>query len=69
MVDPSPDLQSHDIKSMRLYYRVDRMVSEVWDLRRSDDEPLRADELTAFDQLHCHGTGAVDEAARSTGIN
>ena len=69
MTDPSPDLESDDIKSMGLYHHVDRVVSEVRDLGRSDDEPLRAGELTAFDQLHYHGTEAVDEAVRSTGIN
>ena len=69
MTDPSPDLESDDIKSMGLYHHVDRVGSEVRDLGRSDDEPLRADELTAFDQLHYHGTEAVDEAVRSTGIN
>ena len=69
MTDPSPDLESGDIKSMGLYHHVDRVGSEVRDLGRSDDEPLRADELTAFDQLHYHGTEAVDEAVRSTGIN
>ena len=69
MTDPSPDLESDHIKSMGLYHHVDRVGSEVRDLGRSDDEPLRADELTAFDQLHYHGTEAVDEAVRSTGIN
>ena len=59
MTDPSPDLESDDIKSMGLYHHVDRVVSEVRDLGRSDGEPLRAGELTAFDQLHYHGTEAV----------
>ena len=69
MTDPSPDLESDDIKSMGLYHHVDRVGSEIRDLGRSDNEPLRADELTAFDQLHYHGTEAVDEAVRSTDIN
>jgi len=67
--DSGPDRESDDIKSMGLYHHVARASNEVRELGRNDDDPLRADELTAFDQLHYHGTEAVDEAARATGIN
>ena len=69
MNDLSPDLESDDIKSMGLYHHVDRVGNEVRELGRHDGEPLRADELTAFDQLHYNGTEAVDEAVLATGIN
>ena len=67
--DSGPDRESDDIKSMGLYHHVARASNEVRELGRNDDDPLRADELTAFDQLHYHGTEAVDEAVRATGIN
>ena len=59
---------SDDIKSMTLYHHVDRVVNELRELGKTNEELLRVDELTAFDQLHYHGTEAVDEAIRATGI-
>ena len=59
---------SGDIKSMTLYHHVDRVVNELRELGKTNDELLSVDELTAFDQLHYHGTEAVDEAIRATGI-
>ena len=59
---------SGDIKSMTLYHHVDRVVNELRELGKPNDEPLRVDELTPFDQLHYHSTEAVDEAIRATGI-
>ena len=69
MNDSIPELQSDDIKSMGLYHHLDRVGNEVRELGRIDGEPLLADELTAFDQLHYNGTEAVDEAVIATGIN
>ncbi len=57
-----------DIKSMGLYHHVDRVLNELRELGKDATDPLRADELTVFDQLHYHGTEAVDEAVRAAGI-
>jgi cyclopropane fatty-acyl-phospholipid synthase-like methyltransferase len=57
-----------DIKSMGLYHHVNRVANELRELGRADGEPLRVDDLTSFDQLHYHGTEAVDEAIGATGI-
>ena len=59
---------SADIKSMKLYHHVDRVVNELRELGKDETGPLLVDELTAFDQLHYHGTEAVDEAIRATNI-
>ena len=57
------------IKGMKLYHHVDRVVNELRELGKDESGPLRVDELVAFDQLHYHGTEAVDEAIRATGIH
>jgi cyclopropane fatty-acyl-phospholipid synthase-like methyltransferase len=57
-----------DIKSMKLYRHVDRVLTELQYLGKSEQETLSASELTPFDQLHYHGTESVDEAVRATGI-
>ena len=57
-----------DIKSMKLYRHVDRVLTELQYLGKSERETLSASELTPFDQLHYHGTESVDEAVRATGI-
>ena len=60
---------SADIKSMKLYHHVDRVVNELRELGKDETGPLLVDELTAFDQLHYHGTEAVDEAIRAANID
>ncbi len=57
-----------DIKSMKLYRHVDRVLTELQYLGKSEQAPLSASELSPFDQLHYHGTESVDEAIRATGI-
>ena len=57
-----------DIKSMKLYRHVDRVLTELQYLGKSEQETLSASELTPFDQLHYHGTESVDEAVYATGI-
>ena len=69
MNDSGCDDPDAGIKSMGLYHHVDRVMNELRELGRADDEPLRVEELTTFDQLHYHGTDAVDEAIRATGID
>jgi len=68
MNDSVRDERDAAIKSMGLYHHVERVVNELRDLGKAEGEPLRASDLTAFDQLHYHGTDAVDEAIRAMGI-
>jgi cyclopropane fatty-acyl-phospholipid synthase-like methyltransferase len=56
-----------DIKSMKLYTHVERVYNELAELGKSADAPLDVDELCAFDQLHYHGTGALDHALQALG--
>jgi len=58
-----------DIKSMKLYHHVDRVLTELRQMGKEDEGPLSVDELTPFDQLHYHGTEAVDHAVRATGVS
>lgn len=53
---------------MKLYDRVERVWNEVRALDLAEDEPLDPRALAAFDQLHYHGTDAVDVAARRLGV-
>lgn len=57
------------IKSMKLYTHIGRIHNELAELGKSADDPLRADEISAFDQLHYHGTLAVDDAIDRMGLN
>ena len=50
------------IKSMKLYTHVERIGNELAELGRREGGPLDVEELSAFDQLHYHGTAALDEA-------
>ena len=52
----------NDIKSMKLYTHVERIQNELLELGKGVGEPLDVDELSALDQLHYHGTEALDEA-------
>ena len=57
-----------NIKSMKLYNNVNRIYNELRELGKKDSEPLLVEELTNFDQLHYHGTEAVDFAIKKIGI-
>lgn len=57
-----------NIKSMKLYRHVDRVLTELQYLGKGEQGPLSAAELSPFDQLHYHGTESVDDAVRATGI-
>ena len=57
-----------DIKSMKLYTHVDRVYNELAELGKSATAPLAVDELCAFDQLHYHGTDALDFALQTIGL-
>ena len=52
----------NEIKRMKLYTHVERIANELAELGYGADAPLRVDELSALDQLHYHGTDALDTA-------
>jgi len=54
-----------DIKSMKLYAHVERIYNELAALGKSGDDPLSVDELCSLDQLHYHGTEALDFALQA----
>ena len=58
-----------NIKSMKLYNHVDRIYNELNELGKNHSEPLLVKELINFDQLHYHGTEAVDFSIKKLGIN
>ena len=58
-----------NIKSMKLYNHVYRIYNELKELGKNDTEPLLVEELTNFDQLHYHGTEAVDFSIKKLGID
>ncbi|WP_371228569.1 SAM-dependent methyltransferase [Roseovarius sp. 2305UL8-3] len=57
-----------DIKSMQLYPRPERILADLAALGYPDETPLDMDVLTRLDQLHYHGTDALDEAIKACGI-
>lgn len=63
-------MQQHDqsMKTMKLYNKVERIITELHALGIDDDAPLSVDDLTPFDQYHYYGTEAVDHAATAIGI-
>ena len=56
------------IKSMKLYSAVERIYNDLRSEGFGRADPLDVEVLARFDQLHYHGTDAVDLAARSLGI-
>ncbi len=58
-----------DIKTMKLYTHVQRIYRELGELGKTVDDPLSVEELSEFDQLHYHGTDAVDVAMAMVGVD
>ncbi len=56
------------IKSMKLYTHVGRVYRELAEIGKMAEDPLNVDELSAFDQMHYHGTDALDVALAMLGI-
>jgi len=54
---------------MKLYTNLERIYRELGELGKTVDDPLSVDELCAFDQLHYHGTQALDVAMAVVGID
>ena len=57
------------IKSMKLYTHVERIFRELGEMGKTVNDPLGVDDLSAFDQLHYHGTHALDVAMAMVGID
>lgn len=62
------DQGAHEIKTMKLYSKVERVMNELRALGFAEDAPLRVEDLTPFDQYHYRGTEAVDEALDALGV-
>ena len=58
-----------NIKSMKLYTNVERVYNELAELGRGENDLLSVEEVSSFDQLHYHGTDALDTAIRLIGIS
>jgi cyclopropane fatty-acyl-phospholipid synthase-like methyltransferase len=56
------------IRSMPLYVDLQRIDNELSALGIGPDQPLTADQLYPYDQLHYHGTDAVRAAAGAIGL-
>ena len=54
---------------MKLYGAVDRVHRDLRALGFSDESAVPVDVLARFDQLHYHGTDAVDHSIQATGIS
>ena len=60
---------SLNIKSMKLYNNVDRIFNELREIGKSTSSYLVVEDLTKFDQLHYHGTDAIDIFIEKLEIN
>lgn len=56
------------IKSMGLYPRADRILKDLGHLGYGPGDPVDVAVLNQFDQLHYHGTEAIDAAIAACGI-
>ena len=54
-------MTDENIKTMKLYSRVERVYAELRDVGVGDDDPIPLGVLCRFDQYHYNGTDAVDE--------
>ena len=57
------------IKTMKLYNNVERIFNELNELDLSHSELLNVETLSQFDQLHYHGTSALDIAIKILGLD
>ena len=57
-------MQNDNIKSMKLYNFIDRIYNELRELGKANSGSLSVNELSSFDQLHYHGTQAIDFAIK-----
>ena len=62
-------MNNEKIKSMKLYNFIDRVYNELKELGKEKSGDLSISELSSFDQLHYHGTEAIDYAIEKFDIN
>jgi SAM-dependent methyltransferase len=62
-------MADHAIKSMKLYSAVDRVHADLAEAGFGRTDALSVQGLSAFDQLHYHGTDSVDAACQAIGIS
>ena len=62
-------MNNDKIKSMKLYNFIDRVYNELKELGKEKTGDLSISELSSFDQLHYHGTEAIDYAIEKFDIN
>ena len=69
-MNPPNDLcnKADAIKSMQLYPRAERILADLDALGFGGDTPVSAEVVSRFDQLHYHGTAALDAAIAACGI-
>lgn len=58
----------NDIKSMQLYPKAERILNDLAHLGFAAPDPVPVNVLNRFDQLHYHGTEALDAAIAACGI-
>ena len=62
-------MDNENIKSMKLYNFIDRVFNELKELGKEKKGSLTINQLKTFDQLHYHGTEAIDYAIKKFKIN
>ena len=62
-------MKNSNIKSMKLYNHVDRILNEIREMGKKDSQALKADDLINFDQLHYCGIEAVDYCINNLNID
>lgn len=61
-------MTSNDIKSMQLYPRAERILVDLAHSGFPGEAPVPVEVLNQFDQLHYHGTDALDVAIKACGV-
>lgn len=59
---------SEPIKTMKLYVKGNRVFNELRELGLGENDPLKVETLTAFDQYHYEGVEAVEQAINRCNI-
>ncbi|MEM7224741.1 MAG: methyltransferase domain-containing protein [Pseudomonadota bacterium] len=62
-------MSASGIKSMKLYSHLERITKELAAAGIDPDGPLTVAQLSPFDNLHYHGTEAVEQAVVALGLN
>ena len=62
-------MSASDIKSMKLYSHLERITNELVAAGLDPEGPLTVADLSPFDNLHYHGTDAVERAIVELGLS